>query len=154
MMYEPVGLDHIEIALDIINSNPGYNRMENGSELRSREEVLEDLAAPGQQGWVFREEGRHVGLFLFLEENPKDGCPWLGLLMVHGKEQGKGYGREAYLQFEDHLKQLGKHSVRIGVIRENTAAKAFWTSLGFSYYDTKPSSIGKEADCYEKKLAD
>lgn len=45
-----------------------------------------------------------------------------------------------------------KPAVRIGFIQENVKAKAFWTALGFGYYATKPASIGKAADCYEKKL--
>lgn len=151
--FEIMNMDHADIVLSIMNSNPDYNRMVNGSAHRSLEEAVEEIGYPGQQGWMLRDGARYVGLLFFLEENPKDGFPWLGLLMIDGNEQGKGYGRSAYRLFEAHLLQLNKLAVRIGIVRENAGAKAFWTGLGFEYVESKMSGIGKEVDCCEKKLA-
>lgn len=39
------------------------------------------------------ESNKPVGVLDWLEKHPNDGHPWLGLLMIHGDEQGKGLGR-------------------------------------------------------------
>ncbi|TCM92847.1 L-amino acid N-acyltransferase YncA [Paenibacillus sp. BK033] len=145
---EPADLDTVQ---DIVNSNTAYNLMENGRPERSREELLEQLS-PDQHSLLIRLDGRAIGLLQYLDENPKDGYPWLGLLMIHDRLKGKGYGKAAYASYEQRLKQEGKQSVRIGVIPENEPAKRFWGSLGFQYYATKLANIGIEVDCYEKAL--
>ncbi|NIK69197.1 GNAT family N-acetyltransferase [Paenibacillus sp. BK720] len=145
---EPADLDTVQ---DIVNSNTAYNLMENGRPERSREELLEQLS-PDQHSLLIRLDGRAIGLLQYLDENPKDGYPWLGLLMIHDRLKGKGYGKAAYAAYEQRLKQEGKQSVRIGVIPENELAKRFWSSLGFQYYATKLANIGIEVDCYEKAL--
>ncbi|WP_435168614.1 GNAT family N-acetyltransferase [Paenibacillus glycanilyticus] len=145
---EPADLDTVQ---DIVNSNADYNRMENGRPERSREELLEQLS-PDQHSLMIRLDGRAIGLLQYLDRNPKDGYPWLGLLMIHEELKGRGYGKAAYVAFAQRLRQEGKQSVRIGVIPENEPAKRFWSSLGFQYYATKVANIGIEVECYEKAL--
>lgn len=149
IQFVPVEPDDLDTIQDIVNSNTAYNRMENGRPERSREELLEQLS-PDQHSLMIRLDGRAIGLLQYLDRNPKDGYPWLGLLMIHEELKGKGYGKAVYAAFEQRLKREGKQSVRIGVIPENEPAKGFWSSLGFRYYATKMANIGIEVHCYEK----
>ncbi|HOB09556.1 MAG TPA: GNAT family N-acetyltransferase [Limnochordia bacterium] len=96
-------------------------------------------------------ENKYVGIIDFLESNPSDNCPWIGLLMIHGKYHRKGYGNTAYNLFEEKLKQHGYNKVHIGILTDNVGAKRFWTSLGFRFYTYKLWQ-GKTIECYEKQL--
>ncbi|MDR6881476.1 GNAT family N-acetyltransferase [Bacillus sp. 3255] len=142
----------LEDIYRIVNSNSAYNILENGNPARTYEELEEELNAAGQGSLLIQLDGRSVGILQYIVHNPKDGYPWLGLLMIHQEMKAKGLGKAAFAEFAGLLITQGKHAVRIGVIPENEAAKSFWLSLGFQYYESKMSTIGKVVDCYEKSL--
>lgn len=88
-------------------------------------------------GIWFSDSVTPVGVLDWLEENPNDGHPWLGLLMIHGEHQGKGLGREAFQGFLRFLREQEEtRPLRIGVIKENKPALAFWKDVGFRPFDT------------------
>ena len=54
----------------------------------------------------------YIGVMDYLMENPKDQCPWLGLLMIHADYQGFGFGTQAYSLYESEMRErgLGRYS--------------------------------------------
>ncbi|CAN7764393.1 GNAT family N-acetyltransferase [Paenibacillus sp. LjRoot153] len=144
--------DNLKIILEIVNSNPSYNQMENGLEHRTSEELIEELHSPSQCCRLINDVEETVGFILFLEKNPNDGFPWIGLLMIHENYKRKGYGKAAFRLLEKYLHEQRCSTVRIGILKANQPAKIFWESLGFTYYDTKISNLKIEVDCYEKYL--
>jgi len=150
-MFQPITEDLLDIVLEILNSNPHYNILENGNPLRTIEETRNEFLNPNTESYLIFLENKYIGIIDFLKNNPNDNCPWIGLLMIHGEHHSKGYGKLAYNLFEEKLKQQDLNKVRIGILRENTGAKKYWTSLGFKFYANKKWGE-KEIECFEKQL--
>ncbi len=151
MIFEPITENSIQIALEIVISNPDYNVLENGNPIRSLSEVSNNLLNSVSESFLVVEDNRYIGIVDFLENNPKDNKPWLGLLMINGSYHSLGYGKRVYAAFEEKLKQRQFKNVRIGVLQENLIALTFWKSLGFKFYGTS-NWRGKVVDCFEKQL--
>lgn len=152
-MFYPVTEDLLGIVLEILNSNPRYNLLENGNPTRTVEEARNQFLNQNTESYLIYLEDKYVGIIDFLSNNPKDNCPWIGLLMIHGEYHSRGCGKRAYNLFAEKLKQQGYEKVRIGIMQENTSAKKFWTALGFRFYANKQWQ-GKTIECYEKQLTD
>lgn len=152
MYFEQVSKETLYIALEIINSNPTYNVLENGKSTRGLTEIEEEFINPKTISLFIKVDDTYIGLLDFLMENPNDQLPWLGLLMIHSDYHGYGFGSQAYAQYENDLLESGVHCVRIGVINENIKAHTFWELLGFSYFKTVVGQNRKEILCYEKRL--
>lgn len=151
IQFEPVTKDKLEIALDIVNSNSEYNRLENGNHVRTMKEVSVELLNPSTTSLLIKFGNQYIGILDYLDKNPKDQLPWLGLLMIHSRYHSRGYGKRAYLSFEDRLKEQKVSRVRLGVLKQNKKAREFWNSLGFQYYDTRQLD-GNQVDCFEKVI--
>ncbi|MFS0881092.1 GNAT family N-acetyltransferase [Bacillus sp. 7586-K] len=151
MIFEPITENSIQIALEIVNSNPDYNVLENGNPIRTLSEVSNDLLNSVSESFLVVEDNRYIGIVDFLENNPKDNKPWLGLLMINGSYHSLGYGKRVYGAFEEKLKQRQFKNVRIGVLQDNLIALTFWKSLGFKFYGTS-NWREKVVDCFEKQL--
>lgn len=149
--FEPITKKLIEFSLEIVNSNASYNILENGNSSRTIQEVKSELMNQTTDSYLIISGNKYIGVVDFLENNSKDNCPWIGLLMVHKKYQSMGYGKKAYVSFENRLKQEGYNSVRIGVLEKNINAREFWSSLGFMFYGTSDVE-GKIINCFEKQL--
>ena len=134
--------------LPIYLSNPNFVRMNEGSRGAAG---YYDLEMFQRDWWIYRMmPGGHVlGIYLkvtgdavgqanFLEENPDDGMPWLGLLMIAAPHQRQGLGREAFEALAAHFRSTyGWQALRLGVLAPNTAALAFWQALGFEQVEEK-----------------
>lgn len=151
MIFEPITESSIEVALEIVNSNPTYNILENGNPLRSKKEVSSEFLNTFSDSFFIIRENKHIGIIDFLKNNPKDSHPWIGLLMIKGDYHSLGYGKQAYASFEDKLKKQKFNKVRIGVLQGNLVAIEFWKSLGFNFYYSS-NWRGKVVDCFEKQL--
>lgn len=151
IMFQPITEDLLEFALEILNSNPHYNILENGDPLRTIEEARNEFLNQNTDSYLIILENKYIGIIDFLKNNPKDNCPWIGLLMIHGKYHSIGYGKEAYILFEEKLKQQNFDNVRIGILQENTGAKKYWTSLGFKFFRNSQWK-GRIIECLEKRL--
>lgn len=133
--------------LEVYLSNPGYLALTEGTTdgpgtydlARLQRDWRVATITPGRVllGIYLKDTGQPVGVADFLESNPNDGLPWLGLLMIHGAWQGQGLGREAFRALADHFAGLGWTSLRIGVLRSNEAVLPFWSRLGFRQVDTR-----------------
>ena len=150
-MFQLVEEDLLHIVLEIINSNPQYNILENGIPTRTIVEAKSQILNQNTESYLICLENKYVGIIDSLESNPSDNCPWIGLLMIHGKCHRKGYGKTAYNLFEEKLKQQGYDKVHIGILTDNVGAKRFWTSLGFRFYTYKLWQ-GRIIECYERQL--
>lgn len=152
MYFEEVSKESLYIALEMINSNPEYNRFENGEEARTLADMEEEFLNPKTISSFIKLDDTYIGIIDYLLENPKDYYPWLGLLVIHADYQGYGFGAQAFAAYENEMRKRGKQCVRIGVLKENTKAQRFWESLGFVYYNTATAKNGTGILCYEKPI--
>ncbi|TYP72731.1 GNAT family N-acetyltransferase [Paenibacillus methanolicus] len=150
------GLDHIAEERGIMNSDPYYNRVSKDKELLTDPEIEEELrqaAIIGAERYLARDAaGTFVGILDFLMRNPRDGYPWLGLLLVRKEEQGRGIGEALLSQYETLMRERGVQAYRLGAIVENEPARRFWTKQGC--VETGPARLpdGKDIVIYEKRL--
>lgn len=149
--FQSITENSLDIALEIINSNPDYNTIEGGRPFRTIEEVREMFINEKTDSYFIMMESKYVGIIDFLKNNPSDNYPWIGLLMIHGDYHSMGYGKKSYISFEKELKKQNFANVRIGILEKNIKAKKFWSSLGFEFYEEKK---WKEEiiHCFEKSL--
>ncbi|WP_187442030.1 GNAT family N-acetyltransferase [Sutcliffiella horikoshii] len=150
MIFELITLKSLEIARDIVNSNPSYNVLENGHPSRTIEEVSNEFLNTFTESYLVKWEEEYIGVIDFLKNNPKDNHPWIGLLMIHHNYHSRGYGKKVYLSFEEKI--ISQHSwkcVRLGVLKNNKKAREFWESMGFTYYGSSEWD-NKVVSCYEK----
>ena len=152
VQFEEITKETLYIALEIINSNPSYNVLENGIAKRELAEIEEEFLNPVSTSVFIKLDDTYIGVIDYLMENPKDQCPWLGLLIIHGDYQGFGFGTQAYSLYESDMRKRGLERIRIGVIKENVKARHFWESLGFLSIKTAFSGNGKEIFVFEKNF--
>lgn len=151
IVFEKITADTVEIVQEMFRSNDEYCKLEYGGDVPSLSMLTEEFCGVTSSYFVKADE-TYIGIIDYMENNPNDGFPWLGFLMIHGDYQGYGYGTNAYFLFEEKMKKLGKVAIRLGVMKENTSAKHFWEELGFSFFEEKESNKKIIVDCYEKKL--
>jgi GNAT superfamily N-acetyltransferase len=151
VVFELLTKDTLEFALDIVNSNPKYNRMENGRPSRISSDLTNDFLNPGTDTFLVKIENKPIGIIDFLKENPNDHAPWIGLLMIHGDYHSLGYGKMVYAHFEEELMQKGLKNVRLGVLQQNVAARHFWEAQGFKFCKESQWD-GKAVHCFEKRF--
>lgn len=152
MYFEEMTKETLYIAQEIINSNPGYNVLENKKGHRSLAEMEKEFLGSDTFSAFIKLEDTYIGVIDYLIENPKDRYPWLGLLMIHNDYQGYGFGTQAYALYENEMMNRGLGSVRLGVLKDNTKAHSFWESQGFVLFKKTTSQSGNEIWCYEKHI--
>jgi RimJ/RimL family protein N-acetyltransferase len=75
-----------------------------------------------------------VGVLEYIENNPNDGHPWIGLIMVSADRQREGLAGEAMQAVCDLVGLNWASPIRLGVIDQNSAGLALAVSLGFQPY--------------------
>ncbi|KKI89633.1 hypothetical protein WQ54_25105 [Bacillus sp. SA1-12] len=150
--FEEITETKLCIVKEIVDSNKSYNLLENGRETRSLEELKEEFLNSSTESVFIKYGSHYIGVIDYLDKNPKDGFPWLGLLMIQKEYQGKGIAKQAYKFYEKTLQHKGISAIRLGVLIGNERAKTFWESLGFVYLETKPYKENREVACYEKVI--
>ncbi|MFI1170184.1 GNAT family N-acetyltransferase [Streptomyces melanogenes] len=142
----PLTLSHAEVAevAGIYASNPAYCRAAGEYDPddiridRVEADLREEMGTPGVEVLLARDpEGRAAGVVSLLHEHPKDGCPWIGLLIVHGDQQRRGTGRLLAQLIENRFREQGRDAVRLAVLENNPTALAFWRSLGWQEIDRR-----------------
>ncbi len=121
----------------------------------SQRDLKEVWQTPGRclLGIYRKNSDEAVGVADFLEHNPADGFPWLGLLIIHGAQQGQGLGRETYQRLAEHFQtDRGWAILRLGVLRENRPALAFWRHLGFRPVEGDAGAVDAAAIRLERHL--
>jgi RimJ/RimL family protein N-acetyltransferase len=139
--------DDLEALLPIYTSNPEYLSMTEGSAgeagrydlgMLERDFAIAGLV-PGRRfaGVFLKPELEPVGVVDWLLENPSDGKPWIGLVLMRADRQRQGLGRETLAGLDRHLRQQGLSEVRAAVIERNAAGRALTESAGFELVETK-----------------
>jgi RimJ/RimL family protein N-acetyltransferase len=92
-----------------------------------------------------RDGAEIVGVLDYLDVNPADGHPWIGLIMIGARRQRAGLAAEAMEAVCDHIGLNWASPIRLGVIDENQAGLALAISLGFEPYgETVQEFAGRE----------
>jgi RimJ/RimL family protein N-acetyltransferase len=88
-------------------------------------------------GLFLRDGGTCVGVIDWLDRNPEDDIPWIGLVMVHGDHQRCGYGREAVLGLLDLGRAQGWTRVRAAAIADDAATRGLYEAVGMREIDRR-----------------
>jgi RimJ/RimL family protein N-acetyltransferase len=84
-----------------------------------------------------RDDGACVGVLDWMDENPNDGAPWLGLIMIHADRQHLGLAGEAVAGLAEHGRAAGWTRLREGVLEGNDAGMALARSAGMDEVERK-----------------
>ncbi len=134
----PLAAGELPDVLSVYASRPEYLALVEGS---AGEPARYDLAmlerdwtlaqaTPGRvyAGVRLRASNELVGVLDWLDPNPADGLPWIGIVLVAAPHGRRGYGREAV---EGLLARARWPVVREAVIEGNEAGLALARALGF-----------------------
>ncbi|MFD3330864.1 GNAT family N-acetyltransferase [Streptomyces sp. NPDC058701] len=152
--------EDIAEVVGIYTSNPEYGRASgeyDPARVQAHQVEAELRADTGTGGFdvlLAREVGGQVvGLASILRQHPKDGYPWIGLLMVHGDQHRQGHGRLLADLIEERLRAQDRSGVRLAVLENNPTALAFWRSLGWQEIDRRPDvQYGRPCIVMHKQL--
>ena len=143
--------DDIAVLLDVHLSNQAYLDLTEGSGgvagAYDRGMLERDLAmsamTPGRHTCTLRlrDGAACVGLLDWVDENPNDGAPWIGLIMIHADYQRGGLAAEAIEGLAGHGRSAGWTRLREGVIDGNEAGMALALALGMRKVERKPYKI-------------
>jgi RimJ/RimL family protein N-acetyltransferase len=137
--------------LDVYLSNPGYLELTEGSGgvpgaydsgMLERDLAMSALT-PGRHTAVLRlrDGGDCVGLLDWMDENPSDGSPWIGLVMIHAGHQRQGLAAEAIAGLAEHGLRAGWTRLREGVLDGNAAGMALALAAGMREVERKPHQV-------------
>ncbi|TRV81488.1 GNAT family N-acetyltransferase [Streptomyces sp. 130] len=136
--------DEIGEVVALYASNPAYWRAAGEYDPRDIQaaKVEADLrgeaATEGGEVLLARDgEGRLAGVVCLLDRHPKDGLPWIGLLMVDGHSRRTGLGRRLAGLVEERFRAEQRSGIRLAVLENNPDALAFWSSLGWQEIDRR-----------------
>jgi RimJ/RimL family protein N-acetyltransferase len=148
---EDVAEEDIAELLDVYLSNPAYLELTEGSGgvagAYDRGMLERDLAlsalTPGRHTAALRlrDGGACVGVLDWMDENPNDGAPWLGLVMIHAAHQHHGLGAEAIAGLAAHGRKAGWTRLREGVLEGNHAGMALARRAGMREVERKPHRV-------------
>ncbi|WP_413471657.1 GNAT family N-acetyltransferase [Streptomyces sp. MB09-02B] len=120
-----------------------------------------ELANPDVEILLAREGGdegrghRLVGVAITLARHfdPADPDPWIGLLLVDGAAQRRGYGRQLATLVEERFREAGRAAVRLAALDNNPGALSFWTSLGYEFVEhRRDRQLGRPCTVLRKTL--
>ncbi|WP_405680531.1 GNAT family N-acetyltransferase [Streptomyces sp. NBC_00868] len=159
----PLAFSPGEIAeiVDLYASNPDYCRdageydPEHIEADRVEADLREEAGTEACEVLLARDaQGTLVGLLSLLNRHPRDGRPWIGLLMVHGGLHRKGFGRLLVDLVEERFRSEGRDGVRLAVLENRPPSLAFWSSLGWQEIDRRPDvQHGRPCIVMHKELA-
>lgn len=149
-----VAADDIDALLAVHLSNPGYIGVTEGSGgepgrydrgMLERDLVIAGMT-PGRHlaGIVRRADSELIGVLDWMEENPSDGQPWIGLVMIRADQHRRGYAREAVEALAYQLRAAGKTALRASVVARNGVGRALADRLGFEPVSTTTKRMASE----------
>jgi RimJ/RimL family protein N-acetyltransferase len=138
--------DDLEALLAVYTSNSDYLQFTEGSgdepgrydiEMLERDVAVAQMT-PGRQmaGIFLKQTGELIGVLDWMDENPSDGQPWIGLVMIRADWQRRGLAAEAFGGLADRLRSRGMSVLRAAVIQRNRAGRALAELLGFQTVST------------------
>ncbi|AMC93619.1 hypothetical protein AOC36_06350 [Erysipelothrix larvae] len=97
--------------------------------------ILSDLpkGKKAEDKYVFGVYREHdlIAIIDLIKDYPTQDTWMLGLLMIHPDDRKQGLGHACSQSVERYVKDLGGTSIKIGVVQNNTIAKAFWEKAGY-----------------------
>ncbi len=132
LVLREVEADDLPALLPVYRSNPDYLALTEGPDGYDLAKLERDWhlaqVTPGRQmlALVLKESGEVVGVLDYLDANPSDATPWIGLVIVHEKVQRRGLAAEALRALLDRWPV-----VRAGVIEGNERGLGLVRRLGF-----------------------
>lgn len=87
-----------------------------------------------------------------LVPSPEDDTPWIGLLLMTGRHQGEGLGREALGALEDRLAGDGWRQLKLPVMQDNPRVQQFWMRAGYRALREDVNHAGRAVLVMEKDL--
>jgi RimJ/RimL family protein N-acetyltransferase len=84
-----------------------------------------------KERYLLKWKGKPMGIIDFTMYNPKDGFPWLGLLLIHKSFEGQGLAKKAFLHYEKLMMDREVSAIRLGCYKDNNRGLLFWERLGF-----------------------
>ena len=143
--------DDIAELLEVHLSNQAYLDLTEGSggiagaydRGMLERDLMMSAMTPGRHTCVLRLRagGACVGVLDWMDENPNDGAPWVGLVMVHAAHQRSGLAAEALHGLAEHGRRHGWTRLREGVIEGNDAGMALAHAVGMREVERKPHRI-------------
>jgi len=154
LVLDDAGAADVDALLAVALSNPAFLATHEGSEgepgrydrsMLERDLAMADLDPLRHTLALRRHDGEVVGWADVLDEHPRDGVPWIGLLELRADVHRQGLGREAAQALADWYAGQGVARLRVGVDDGNEPAAAFWRSLGYRPVDRRerPSPQGR-----------
>jgi RimJ/RimL family protein N-acetyltransferase len=133
--------EDLEAVLPVYTSNAAYLALTEGSggepgryelDMLERDFVVAQMTPGRTMAAIFlKGADEPIGVLDWMEENPADGKPWVGLLIMRADHQRRGFASETFDGFVERLRACGVRAVRAGVIERNAGARAFARRLGF-----------------------
>ena len=147
------GPDDVDGLLAVALSNPEFLATHEGSggepgafdrSMLERDLAVADLDPQRHSLVLRRDDGEVVGWVDLLDEHPRDGVPWIGLLELRADVQRQGLGREAAQEVARWYAERGASAIRVGVDEGNDDGGAFWRALRYRPVDRRerPSPMG------------
>jgi GNAT superfamily N-acetyltransferase len=134
MKFELSSQGKIPIEMEIMNSQPEYNLLSEGKRILDEKDLLEEHEEGKEfdkERYLIEVEGKSIGIIDFIMRNPRDGKPWLGLMIIHKDWTRKGIAEKALSMYEEMMAERGITEVRLGCFTANKPGLSFWTKMGF-----------------------
>lgn len=137
----------IDALLAVYLSNPQVIAVTEGSagepghydrEMLERDLWMSELDEARHTAGIFlRDDASCVGVIDWLDLNPDDDSPWIGLVMIHGEHQRRGYGREAVVGLLEMGREQGWTRVRAAAIADDAATRGLYEAVGMRAIDRR-----------------
>jgi RimJ/RimL family protein N-acetyltransferase len=150
-----------DALLEIFNSNPKWIAATNdfAGQIRCDRSDVEMFLWQGTMGEAsrcleIREGGQDqlVGVLAWIAQHPRDGCPWIGSLVLRADRQRQGLGSEVLQAVEPLLAAEGCERVRAGPLIAQPWARAFLESLGYAPIEERLDQDKRRCMVMEKWL--
>lgn len=144
-----VGVESAAAVQAIIDAGPKFALATEGT-LPAPDSARAELTAlpPGctmEQKFFFliRDGNRDVGIIDLIQDYPRKGTAFLGLLQIREDLHARGYGAASYRLAEAYAREtLGAKIIRLAYVANNPVA-AFWLKMGFRATGEQKSHVGK-----------
>ncbi|EJL23798.1 GNAT family N-acetyltransferase [Brevibacillus sp. BC25] len=143
LVFHPVTEHDFPELLAVYNSNPDYMEFAFGQRVVTLQTVADDhqdnLAFADSYSFSIREVhgAEIIGIAQFILRNPRDGHPWLGLIMLHSAYQSHGYAREFLDTLIAWYRENGYTSLHLAVLEKNSRVVPFYEKYGFVLYEER-----------------
>jgi RimJ/RimL family protein N-acetyltransferase len=132
-------------VLEVFESNPRYLGWTGGFDMEALRGAWESARSERGRNFMAITHGAArelVGVIEYLEVNPNDGHPWIGLIMTRADRQREGFAREAMDAVCHHVNLNWASPVRLAVIDQNEGGLGLAESLGFEPYGEAWQDLG------------